>query len=386
MSGAGRPLLFYSAWPLGYHNIEAERKAVRLAEEGYDVVYVTGAGTRNPRVSRLPKLIDRVRRKLTEGRGGAAPVGEGDRRLRATTVALVPPRQLGPVQALNERWLERQLRAAIPAWEDAVAWVRWPTQELVPVLGRLRPALVVYESVDANHISPGMDRRWKPIYERAERALVDLADLVVVPGEVLADRYRPWGTPVEVLRHGVDLGAWREERGPRSGPTLGFVGSLDYRLEVPTIRAIAEKRPGWNVRLVGPVQEGFDPRELDGLGNVSVEPAVGPGDVPALNAGFDIGLLAYFDHPHYRHGIPMKALELLGAGTPVVGRWSPALGELAPLVRFAATADEYVAQIEAVLAEDSPEQARARRSEAERHSWGSSLDAMCRLLEDRLGP
>lgn len=380
MSGARRPLLFYSAWPLGYHNIEAERKAIRFAEVGYDVVYVTGVGTRNPRLSRLPKLVDRVRRKLTPGVvAGTAPVPG----LRTAALAVLPPRQVKALRTLNERWLERQLRGAIGSWDQAVAWVRYPTQELVPALRRLRPALVVYESVDANHLAPGLGG-WRPTFEAAERDLVALADLVVVPGEVLAERYRSWGTPVRILRHGVEVGMWRQERGAAGRPTLGFVGSLDYRVEVSTIRSIAKARRDWAIRLIGPIQDGFDRRALAGLENVSVEPAVAATEVPGLNASFDVGLLAYFDHDHYRHGIPMKALELLAAGTPVVGRWSPALGELGGLVRFAATPAEYVAQIEAALAEDSAALAQARRAEAERHGWATSLTEMCRLVEEHL--
>ena len=380
MTGAGRPLFFYSAWPLGYHNVEAERKAVRLAEEGYDVVYATGVGTRNPRLSRLPKLIDRVGRKLTGGSGGA-PAGVNG--LRTAAVAVAPPRQVASVRRLNERWLERQLRGAIEPWADAVAWIRWPTQELVTALGRLRPALLVYESVDANHLSPGIEGRWRPIFEEAERALVGLADLVVVPGAVLAERYRPWGTPVSVLPHGVDLGPWRPEREPRQQVTLGFIGTLDYRLDLPALRHIAQARPAWRLRLIGPVQEGFVAAALADLPNVSVEAPVPPTAVAGLSMRFDVGLLAYRDHPHFTSMAPVKALELLSAGTPVVARRNPALAELAPFVRFAATPAEYVSQIEAAMAEDSATLAEARRTEAGRHTWGGTLDAMCRLLEDR---
>ena len=381
MTAGGSPLFFYSAWPLGYHNLEAERKAIRFAEEGYAVTYVAGIGTRNPRVSRLPKVVDRVSRKLTSAAGTARAPAAG---LRTAALAVFPPRQVTPVRRLNERWVEHQLRGALGDWDRAVAWVRWPTQELVTALARLSPALVVYESVDANHLSPGITGRWRPIFERAERELVSLANLVVVPGEVLAERYRSWGTPVEVVEHGVELGAWREQRGPRRALTLGFVGTLDYRLEVSTVRAIAQARPDWRIRLIGPVQEGFDGRALGGLSNVSVEGPVAAAEVPALNASFDIGLLAYRDHPHYTHMAPLKALELLAAGTPVVGRWSPALDQLGALARFAVTPAEYIGQIETSMAEESPDLARARRVAAEQHGWDRSLSAMCRLVQHEL--
>lgn len=375
-----RSVLFYSAWPLGYHNIEAERKAVRLAEEGYDVVYVTGVGTRNPRLTRLAKLADRVARKLAPSVASAPAAVPG---LRTAAVAVMPPRQLAVVRRANERWVERQLRRAVPRWEAAVAWVRWPTQELVAALQQLRPAVLVYESVDANHLSPGIVGRWRTVFEAAERQLVEMADAVVVPGEALAERYRPWGTPVRLLPHGVELGAFRGERSPRpERPVLGFIGTLDYRLDTEAVRFLAAERPHWRIRLIGPVQEGFEPADLAMLANISVEPPVDQAEVPALCASFDVGLLAYRDHPHFRHMAPVKALELLSAGTGVVARWNAALGELGDLVRFASTPEELLAQAEAVLATDSGDEARRRRAEAERHSWDRTLDAMCSLVSE----
>src|SRR4029453_18540489 len=44
-----REILFYSDFPFGYHNPEAEEKMARFARRGYDVHYVEQLGIRNPR-------------------------------------------------------------------------------------------------------------------------------------------------------------------------------------------------------------------------------------------------------------------------------------------------------------------------------------------------
>src|SRR5689334_16273162 len=105
-----RPLLFYSAWPLEYHNLEAIRKARGFAARGYDTVYVAGIGIRNPRVTTLAKAADRLRRKLTEGR--RPPAGE-DTGVRTASLVVLPPRQLPPLRRFNDAWVARQLRAAV---------------------------------------------------------------------------------------------------------------------------------------------------------------------------------------------------------------------------------------------------------------------------------
>lgn len=375
-------LLFYSTWPLGYHNQEAERKARGLAGAGYDVVFVAGVGTRNPTLSNIPKLVDRAGRKLAN----RAPAGEQVAGMRSASVLVLPPRQLDVVSRFNTGWLGRQLERSIPGWDESVAWVRWPTPELVQVLRGRPPAAVVYECVDPYHRSPGLVGRWAGPHERAERALVDQAGAVVVPSEVLAERFRAWGADVRVVPHGVDLFPWSPRN--RSGETvvLGFVGSLDYRIDIPAIRRIAEAHPAWRIRLIGPVQEGFDPKVLASLPGVTVEPPVPYAELGAMLAQFDVGLMPYISGPHYsyRGTNPVKNFELMAAGRPAVAAPSPALRPYSDLVYFAETPEEFVRETERALAEDSPERAARRRAVAEANTWDMRIAELVALVEELL--
>jgi UDP-galactopyranose mutase len=378
----GRPLLFYSAWPLGYHNPEAERKALGFARGGYDVVYVAGIGLRNPRLSNVTKLTDRVGRRLRTGPGRGAAAGRPE--LSAASVLVAPPRQWAAMRRLNDAWLARQLQRVIAEWSTAVAWVRWPTPELVDALRRLRPAATVYECVDPYHLSPGMVGPWPGIHEAAERALVNQAAVVVVPGEALAERFRARGADVRVVPHGVDLVPWRARNGHGDRRVVGFAGTLDYRLDGDVLRAVAEAHPDWELRLIGPVQEGFPLRAVAGLGNVTVLPPVPHPRLGPVLADFDAGILPYRDTDLYRFMAPLKNLELLAAGRPAVARLCPAVAPYADVVYLADTPGDFVAQLERALAEDSPARAAARRRRAEAATWDRTIEALLHILEEVL--
>lgn len=378
-----RPLFFYSAWPLGYHNPEAERKALGLAGAGYRVVYTAGIGMRNPRPSSARKLVDRGRRKLRARAG--APFARPGPALETAALVVAPPRQLAPVRRLNVAWVERQLRACLSPWDEAVAWIRYPTPELVAALPRLRPAAVVYESVDADHLTPGVTGRWTGVFADAERALVDQADAIVVPGEALAERFRPLHPNVKVIPHGVDLPPPSDgEPWSQGRVTVGFVGRLDYRLDVPILRRVASAHSDWLIKLVGPVGEGFDPGALADLPNVSFEPAIPHERVAETVASFRVGIMPYYDHPHYRYSSAFKGLEVLAAGRPAVARPSAALHAFSDHMYFANTPEEFVTELERAIDEDSPARARARRAAAEASTWNRRLGEIERLLDELL--
>lgn len=381
MPVAVRSMLFYNDWPLGYHNQEAERKARAFATAGYNVTFLAGAGVRNPRASSAWKVADRLSRRLN--RGKAMQLRDGSGALHEAALLVAPPRQVQAVRRANLRWVERQLRAAVPGWPGAVAWVRSATPELVEALAQHPPAVLVYEAVDAHHEGSGMTGIWRGIFERAERRLVEQADVVVVTNAPLADRFLSWGADVRHVPHGVDLFPWRA-RTPGGAIVLGFVGVLDGRLDIPVLRHVAQAHPDWQIRLVGPVERGFDPAAVHDLANVSVEPPVPHDQVGEVLGRLDLGLLAYADLPAYAGGFPLKLLELFAAGRTAVVRSNATMDDVADLVYFASTPEEFLAQAERALVEDGIEAAHRRRAAAEGRSWKQTTDCLQAIVAEVL--
>ncbi|MGI8574698.1 MAG: glycosyltransferase [Egibacteraceae bacterium] len=394
MSVPRPPLLFYSAWGLGNHNPEAERKAVALQQD-WDVTYVHGVGLRNPGLHSAGKaaagVVSRVRGSRFRGLRPnvsaelPAPVGV----LASASLLVLPPRQLAALRRLNASWLTRQLHRVDGDWSAGVLWVRWPTPELVDAVERLRPAGVVYEAVDAYHLTPGVVGRWAPIHHTAERRLVALADVVVAPSAPLAGFLEQQGAAnVRLLAHGVDLFDWRGPRDARSrreSPVVGFVGTIDYRIDIELLRYVATARPHWRLRLIGPVQEGFDPAKLADLENIGVEPAIAHAALGDVLAGFDVGIMPYRDDPACRYLSPVKNLEYMAAGRPAVARPIGALRGNDDLVRFGGTPHEFLEQLELALEGDDLQLARRRRAVAEANSWDRRMEDVREIAREAAG-
>jgi glycosyltransferase involved in cell wall biosynthesis len=182
----------------------------------------------------------------------------------------------------------------------------------------------------------------------------------------------------------------RERPRPREGTVVvGFVGTLDRRIDMEIIRAVATAEPSWLIRLIGPVAEGFDQRLLADLRNVRIEPQIPYERLGEVLADFDLGLMPYFDHPMYRGMSPIKNLELLAAGVPAVARPAPALEPYRDIVRMADSPAEFVAQLREALASDTSQEASRRRTRAEEQTWDrvhAELIALVSELQARNRP
>ena len=103
-----REIMFYSDFPFGYHNREAEERMARFAGLGYKVHYVEKLGLRNPR----PAQLRSVARRLA---GVRAPAGGPAPPFAVVSPTLMPPRRAPLIDGLNRRWLARQLLPRLEA-------------------------------------------------------------------------------------------------------------------------------------------------------------------------------------------------------------------------------------------------------------------------------
>lgn len=360
-------VVFMSAIPWRSNRNRQQELALQLARTRR-VLFVEP-----PRLVRAPRLrVERLSASLW----------------RATPPTVLPlGRFVPPANRLNRRVAAGRLASWLAGHPgDRLVWI---DEDLAgPVIGLLGETACVYDAADLDWT---FTRRWnRPHLRRALHRAVGLADLVTTSSRALTATLTAAGGNVHELLNGCDARHFRPE-GPRSSlveaispPRLGYIGALDERaFDAPLVAAVARARPQWSLVLAGRAGAGAR-LELDGLENVHLLGSVNYGDVPALVRAFDVCLIPYRLDGRAGYVHPKKFYEYLSAGKPVVSTPLPALDGVDAPYRRGRTADEFVAAVEAALAEGgSPERARRRRDIARANSW-DARGVTLRVLLDRL--
>ena len=125
------------------------------------------------------------------------------------------------------------------------------------------------------------------------------------------------------------------------------------------IRFCAEKRPEWSFVLIGDVKGDYT--GLNGFPNIYFLGKKQHTEIPHYGRYFDVGLLNWRPHDWIKNCFPLKSLEYLALGIPIVSTPINEIREnFSDFVIFANTPEEYLHGIEKSLQENTPDKKLAR--------------------------
>jgi glycosyltransferase involved in cell wall biosynthesis len=181
----------------------------------------------------------------------------------------------------------------------------------------------------------------------------------------------------------VDHAAFRaalplRERARAQRPRIGYLGAIGPWFDFDLVDALATARSDWDIVLVGPVMPGAGPalERLASRPTVTVQPAVSHDDVPAVLAGFDVGLIPFRRTPLTAGVNPNKLYEYLAAGLAVVSTpFSAEVVAVPDIVARAEDAAAFAGACDHMLSlrrdDDARRRLEQRASElAAAHDWG----------------
>jgi teichuronic acid biosynthesis glycosyltransferase TuaH len=321
-------------------------------------------------------------RRLTEGAGRLDLVAPALARL---TPFGVPGVERPLLHRVNDRLARGRIRTALQALgASARALVLASAHDL---LGAASEPLSIWYGTDDFVAGAGLTGIPRARLARQEARNLARADRVVAVSEVLAAKWRASGATVEVIPNGVDAARFVDvDRASWPAdvhlepPVAGFVGQLSDRIDVSLLEAVVES--GISLLLVGP---GVDASRLDRLlarpgvqwvGQKQFE------DLPSYLRVVDVGLTPYADTEFNRGSFPLKTLEYLAAGRPVVATDLPAVRALdTDLVATASSPSTFAAAARAALEDARTVEAMdARRAVARRNSWDIRAADFARVL------
>lgn len=304
---------------------------------------------------------------------------------------VVPPKPTHPVVLpIATRLARRQLHGAVRALGGSVQAVisTWLLIDAFGVCGERRR---VYWWTDDPVGAAALWGHTEKQMAAAEERLARASDLVVAVSEGATARLRDRGFNAAHVPNGCDAALFAGVDGIAAasdvaldGPIAAFVGHLNGRTDLALLEGVADA--GVGVLLIGPKDPAFEP---DRFARLTARPNVahlGPRpfeELPSYLKLIDVGLVPYGDTEFNRWSFPMKTLEYLAAGRPVVATSLPATRSLqTELVTLADTPGDFAAAVlrEAPLARD-PERVAARRAFAATHSWAERAQRLAALIE-----
>ena len=213
------------------------------------------------------------------------------------------------------------------------------------------------------------------------------ADVAAAVSPSLADHLtEQFGTPVVVLANGCE--PHERDYRPDPGCQAVLVGQLNDRLDLELLEAV--RRDGIPLVVIGP-RSATGSAETTLLDELLSSPGVDwRGALPAsllpeALGTMGVGLTPYTDTAFNRASFPLKTLEYLAAGLPVVSSDLPSVRWLdTDLIEVATGPVEFAQRVAEVLSRPSTAQDRARRMAfARAHSWQARAEQLMRLVSER---
>jgi glycosyltransferase involved in cell wall biosynthesis len=235
---------------------------------------------------------------------------------------------------LNQRLLERELNSLLPKNGKRIVCYDSPTHD--QLIGKLGEDLRVYIAIDEKTLTMSGE----PIQGEveAEKRLLGRVDRVICVSEKLAEVLRsrvPCGRSLSifVLPNGYDERIFDPGKSYLEPSDLAHVpkprilvaGHISERIDWEGITGAVKARPNWTWVFIGPADAGMVERINTIGGSTLYHPTVPVEKVPAWIRYCNACAVPYRLNPFTMASSPLKAIEYLAMGSPVLSTRIPGL-------------------------------------------------------------
>ncbi len=253
----------------------------------------------------------------------------------------------------------------------------------VDFLKAVPEATKVYYCVDDFLDYPGVNHA---DWARMESELLNCIDGLVVTARTLAHK-RVNDCPLLHLPHGVDCEHFQRpaslepvpalEALPR--PIVGFFGLISSWVDQEVIADLSEHFPEVSFVLLGRSEVGLE--RLAHRRNVHCLGFVPYPDLPRYARYFDVGLIPFVLNRLTRAVNPVKLMEYLALGLPVLATRLPELETIAGPIRLAETRAEFRSGLREALALCGPQARAEAQAVAQRNTWDRRVEQLSEFVE-----
>ncbi len=351
------------------------------------VLYICSIGMRMPSVRRDAQFWRRIRNKLASV---SRTVQQVDTRLYVYSPMPLPLYQWRWGRGLNQALLAAQLRAVFAhlAISRPLLWVNTPTGW--PVVRSMGKCGLVYQRTD-EYAELNFDNFNRDYVRAVDAELLSAADLVLHVDPDLHARTANRTKRALLLEQGVDERFFEpprrrpEDLVQDSRPVVGYVGNLEpHKFDAELVCKTASLLPDCRFVIVGPYHQNAD--SLRELPNVSFLGSRPHEQISDYVKAFDVCMLPTARTQWGLHCKPIKLMEYLAAGRPVVATRVPAAEHFDGLLHVSDNAESWASAIRSAVAHDDGQRSERARRRLSKCTWNHLVEriwselAECGLL------
>ena len=243
-----------------------------------------------------------------------------------------------------------------------------------PLINWVKPGISVYDCTDAFSFTDSKKQAYHDILRhnliRDSSVSFFTSKLYLKDGKKYSGNYHYVPNGVDITNFAREYYPVPEELKNLRRPILGFVGTVDSRIDRHLIKEILNKMPDISLVFVGPIaEEVCEFKEIDGvffLGKKSFT------EIPNYMNQFDVALIPYI--PKKAQVVyPVKLHEYLILGKPVVSTNINEIMQFSEVVYVASNTGEYIEKIGLALREKNEDKKKRRVQTALRNTWSARL-------------
>ena len=193
------------------------------------------------------------------------------------------------------------------------------------------------------------------------------------------NHYLPMGVDIEHFNLSANI--IPEELQHIKKPIAGFYGQIGSYVDIELIFKCAEIYPNVSFVVIGRPQVNVDLSIFHNAPNIYFLGEVSYERIPLYANMFDIGLNPRVVNKLSLSMNPVKLLEYLSTGMPVVSTDLPAVRKFVDYVYIANSREHFVELIGTALAESCKEKREARKQIARQYSWQSITKEVSDIIE-----
>ena len=296
-----------------------------------------------------------------------------------------------PTGKSYDGYLGRTFRQHDVGVRRTVFWACPTVFDFPRLCDRFLPDLVVADVIDDQRQWPTnpehhalVQRNYEEVLGRADVAFANcmaVADslgrlsrrmhLVENAAETVADDHQRWPVPRAIRR--------------LPPPVIGYVGNLDSaRLDVPLLEAVAERRPHWQLVLIGSAHRDQSVLALAKHANVHFLGVRPYPNVLRYIRHFDVAMVPHLDNELTRNMNPLKLYVYLSLKVPIVATPIANTDAIGPFVQVGGTEDGFIDAVERCLADGFGSRAGRIDEVLRANSWDERVQRIVGFVDQAL--